>query len=148
MRCPLTVYPLYKISGKHHKKTKRIFLWPYPKTFAVSCWIFFAPTNARCCLIYNKTVPTVFILTGQQCVSVTTASQSPPSVQEALCPWEIPRECSLEGLKFWQSGRYGPICNGLLKRGGTSTAVVVKSLRGTMWIFHEVMWASRSGFGQ
>ncbi|XP_076022797.1 tyrosine-protein kinase STYK1 isoform X2 [Genypterus blacodes] len=66
---------------------------------------------------------------GQQCVSVTTSSLSPPRTQQALRPWELPRECSLEGLKFWQSGCYGPICNGLLKRDGTSTAVVVKSLR-------------------
>lgn len=66
---------------------------------------------------------------GQQCVPVTPPSVSPPKVQEALNPWEIPRECSLEGLEFWQSGCYGPICNGVLKRGGTSTAVVVKSLR-------------------
>ncbi|KAF7660488.1 hypothetical protein LDENG_00281370, partial [Lucifuga dentata] len=66
---------------------------------------------------------------GQQCVSVTTPSISPPKVQETLNPWEIPGECSLEGLKFWQSGCYGPICNGVFKRDGTSTAVVVKSLR-------------------
>ncbi|XP_029912550.1 tyrosine-protein kinase STYK1 [Myripristis murdjan] len=58
------------------------------------------------------------------------ASISPVRVQEALRPWEIPGECVLVGLKYWQTGRYGPICNGLLKRDRTSTAVVVKSLRG------------------
>uniref|UniRef100_A0A3B4TF51 Si:ch73-206d17.1 n=1 Tax=Seriola dumerili TaxID=41447 RepID=A0A3B4TF51_SERDU len=46
-------------------------------------------------------------------------------------PWEIPQECVLEGLEFWQTGRYGPICKGLLKKkDGPSSAVVVKCLRG------------------
>lgn len=67
---------------------------------------------------------------GLQSVSLTTASVGPPKVQAALYPWEIPEECVLEGLEFWQTGRYGPICKGLLKkRDGTSSAVVVKSLR-------------------
>ncbi|XP_042347370.1 tyrosine-protein kinase STYK1 isoform X2 [Plectropomus leopardus] len=67
---------------------------------------------------------------GQQSVSPTAASVSAPKVQAALCPWEIPEECALEGLEFWQSGRHGPICKGLLKkRDGATSAVVVKSLR-------------------
>ncbi|XP_071377926.1 tyrosine-protein kinase STYK1 [Centroberyx affinis] len=65
----------------------------------------------------------------QQSVSLSAALISPARVQEALRPWEIPGECVLEGLEFWQTGRYGPICNGLLKRDGAFTAVVVKSLR-------------------
>ena len=63
-------------------------------------------------------------------VSHTAASRIPPGIKEALHLWEIQGECVLEGLEFWQTGRYGPICNGLLKREGSSTAVVVKSLRG------------------
>ena len=71
-------------------------------------------------------------LTGQQSVSLAAASVSAPKVQAALYPWEIPEECVLEGLEFWQMGRHGPICKGLLrKRDGASSAVVVKSLRGT-----------------
>ncbi|XP_044068688.1 tyrosine-protein kinase STYK1 isoform X2 [Siniperca chuatsi] len=67
---------------------------------------------------------------GQQSVSLTAASVSTPKVQAALYPWEIPEECVLEGLEFWQTGRHGPVCKGLLKkRDGASSAVVVKSLR-------------------
>ncbi|XP_029363147.1 tyrosine-protein kinase STYK1 [Echeneis naucrates] len=67
---------------------------------------------------------------GQQNVTLTAASVSTPKVQQVLNSWEIPQECVLEGLEFWQAGRYGPICKGLLKRGdGSSSAVVVKSLR-------------------
>uniref|UniRef100_A0A665V0K1 Si:ch73-206d17.1 n=1 Tax=Echeneis naucrates TaxID=173247 RepID=A0A665V0K1_ECHNA len=74
----------------------------------------------------------LFDLTGQQNVTLTAASVSTPKVQQVLNSWEIPQECVLEGLEFWQAGRYGPICKGLLKRGdGSSSAVVVKSLRGT-----------------
>lgn len=65
-------------------------------------------------------------------MSVTAASVSTPKVQAALYSWEIPEDCVLEGLEFWQTGRHGPICKGLLrKRDGASSAVVVKSLRGT-----------------
>lgn len=74
----------------------------------------------------------VFLTGQQQSVSLTAAAVSTPKVQAALCSWEIPEECVLEGLEFWQTGRHGPICKGLLKkRGGASSAVVVKSLRGT-----------------
>ncbi|XP_071333351.1 tyrosine-protein kinase STYK1 isoform X1 [Trachinotus anak] len=67
---------------------------------------------------------------GQQSVTLTAASVSTPKVQQALYSWEIPQECVLEGLEFWQTGRYGPICKGLLKkRDGPSSAVVVKCLR-------------------
>ncbi|XP_068997605.1 tyrosine-protein kinase STYK1 isoform X2 [Embiotoca jacksoni] len=67
---------------------------------------------------------------GQPSVSLTAASVSPPKVQAALRPWEIPEECVLKGLEFWQTGHYGPICKGLLKRrDGGSSAVVVKSLQ-------------------
>lgn len=67
---------------------------------------------------------------GQHSVSLTADSVTTPKVQAALYPWEIPEECVLEGLEFWQTGRYGPICKGLLKkRDGASSAVVVKSLR-------------------
>ncbi|CAI5648421.1 unnamed protein product [Oreochromis niloticus] len=67
---------------------------------------------------------------GQQIVSLSTASVGPPKVPAALDPWEIPEECVLEGLEFWQTGCYGPICKGLLrKKGGASSVVVVKCLR-------------------
>ncbi|XP_035512885.1 tyrosine-protein kinase STYK1 [Morone saxatilis] len=67
---------------------------------------------------------------GQQSVSFSATSVSTSKVQAALYSWEIPEECVLEGLEFWQRGRHGPICKGLLKkRGGALSAVVVKSLR-------------------
>lgn len=67
---------------------------------------------------------------SQQRVSVTAASVSTPKMQAALYHWEIPQECVLEGVEFWQTGHYGPICKGLLKkRDGAASAVVVKSLR-------------------
>ncbi|KAG7236900.1 hypothetical protein INR49_000133 [Caranx melampygus] len=67
---------------------------------------------------------------GQHSVTLTAASVSTPKVQQALNPWEISQECVLEGLEFWQTGRYGPICKGLLKKtDGSSSAVVVKCLR-------------------
>lgn len=73
--------------------------------------------------------------TGQQIVSLTAASVSTPKVQAALYPWEIPEECVVEGLEFWQTGRHGPVCKGLLKkRDGSFSAVVVKTLRGTVLI--------------
>lgn len=73
------------------------------------------------------------LVSGQQIVSLSTASVGPPKVPAALDPWEIPEECVLEGLEFWQTGCYGPICKGLLKKkGGASSVVVVKCLRGTV----------------
>lgn len=67
---------------------------------------------------------------GQQGTCLTAASDSTPKVQSALCAWEIPEECVVEGLEFWHAGHYGPICKGLLKkRDGASSAVVVKTLR-------------------
>ncbi|XP_070696098.1 tyrosine-protein kinase STYK1 isoform X2 [Pempheris klunzingeri] len=73
---------------------------------------------------------TAHFANGQQSAPLTAASVSTPKVQAALKPWEIPEECVLEGLEFWQTGRRGPICKGLLrKRDGNSSAVVVKSLR-------------------
>ncbi len=84
--------------------------------------------GANLCLV-------VFFLTGQQSESLTVPSFSTPQVQAALSSWEIPEECTLEGLEFWQTGYYGPICEGLLKgRDGASSAVVVKSLRGKLRI--------------
>ncbi|XP_059188411.1 tyrosine-protein kinase STYK1 isoform X2 [Centropristis striata] len=72
----------------------------------------------------------VHFTNGQQSVTLTAASISTPRVQAALYSWEIPDECVLEGLEFWQTGRYGPICKGLLKkRDGASSAVVVKTLK-------------------
>ncbi|KAM9351032.1 tyrosine-protein kinase STYK1 [Symphorus nematophorus] len=84
-------------------------------------------------LLKNKqrvqSTPTHFT-NGQHSESMTAVAVSSPKVQAALCPWEIPEECVLEGLEFWQTGRHGPICKGLLKRrDGASSAVVVKSLR-------------------
>lgn len=51
--------------------------------------------------------------------------------QDALDPWEIPALCTLEGVEPLQMGRYGPICMGQLKQDNTSTAVVIKTLKGT-----------------
>lgn len=51
--------------------------------------------------------------------------------QDALGPWEIPAQCTLEGVELLQMGRYGPICMGQLKQDTTSTAVVIKILKGT-----------------
>ncbi|XP_075331336.1 LOW QUALITY PROTEIN: tyrosine-protein kinase STYK1 [Odontesthes bonariensis] len=65
---------------------------------------------------------------GQQRASEGSASVSAPKA--ALHPWEIPEECTLEGQEFWQPGRYGPICKGLLRqKDGASSFVVVKSLQ-------------------
>ncbi len=50
---------------------------------------------------------------------------------DALGPWEIPAQCTLEGVELLQMGRYGPICMGQLKQDTTSTAVVIKILKGT-----------------
>ncbi|KAM4610574.1 tyrosine-protein kinase STYK1 isoform 2-T2 [Polymixia lowei] len=65
----------------------------------------------------------------QHSVPLSAASRILPGVEEALRQWEIPGECVLEGVEFWHTGRYGPICNALLKKDGIPTAVVVKSLR-------------------
>lgn len=51
--------------------------------------------------------------------------------QDALDPWEIPAQCTLEGVELLQMGRYGPICMGQLKQDSISTAVVIKTLKGT-----------------
>ncbi|XP_036960573.1 tyrosine-protein kinase STYK1 isoform X1 [Acanthopagrus latus] len=58
------------------------------------------------------------------------STHSGQTADSASTPWELPEESVLEGLEFWQTGRYGPICKGLLKkRDGASYSVVVKSLR-------------------
>lgn len=63
---------------------------------------------------------------------MTEAGSGVVKAQALLQSWEIPEECVIEGLEFWQPGHYGPICKGQLKkRNGSSSAVVVKSLRGT-----------------
>uniref|UniRef100_A0A671K5Y0 Tyrosine-protein kinase STYK1-like n=2 Tax=Sinocyclocheilus anshuiensis TaxID=1608454 RepID=A0A671K5Y0_9TELE len=49
--------------------------------------------------------------------------------QDALGLWEIPAQCSLEGVELLQMGRYGPIFMGQLKQDNTSTAVVIKTLK-------------------
>uniref|UniRef100_A0A3Q3X3K1 Protein kinase domain-containing protein n=1 Tax=Mola mola TaxID=94237 RepID=A0A3Q3X3K1_MOLML len=55
-----------------------------------------------------------------------------------LYSWEMPKECVVEELEFWQTGHYGPICKGVLKtRDGASSAVVVKSLRAEAQEFVE-----------
>lgn len=94
----------------------------------------------KICFFFHIYLLNLYVfLPDQQSVSTTTASVSTPKVQAVLNPWEIPDECILEGLEFWQTGRYGPICKGLLKRrdDGVSSAVVVKSLRG---ICHGSRW--------
>ncbi|XP_072305359.1 tyrosine-protein kinase STYK1 [Eucyclogobius newberryi] len=62
-------------------------------------------------------------------MDVGEESGAPPKVPASLGPWEMPPECSLEAVDFWQKGHYGPICKGTLKRPDSSSqAVVVKSL--------------------
>ncbi|KAK7884907.1 hypothetical protein WMY93_028030 [Mugilogobius chulae] len=52
-----------------------------------------------------------------------------PKVHPLLGHWEMPPDCSLEGVNFWQKGHYGPICKGTLRRkDGSSQPVVIKSL--------------------
>ena len=71
--------------------------------------------------------------TDQECISINGTMVRPPlSSQDAVCLWEIPGDCTLEGLEFWQSGRYGPICRASLRREATPTPVVVKTLRGAL----------------
>lgn len=67
----------------------------------------------------------------QQAASMTEAGSGTSKARTLLQSWEIPKDCVVEGLKFWQQGHYGPICEGHLKNGNGSSAVVVKSLRGT-----------------
>lgn len=88
----------------------------------------------ECLIVMPSAYLLIFALvSGQQIVSLSTASVGPSKVPAALDPWEIPEECVLEGLEFWQTGCYGPICKGLLKKkGGASSVVVVKCLRGTV----------------
>lgn len=82
-----------------------------------------------CSLHKNKRRPpqTTAQFTNQQSMVVNGDSVL-SKVQEAL--WEIPKECALEGVEFWQTGHYGPICKGVLKKSdGRATAVVIKSLQ-------------------
>ncbi|KAM9752783.1 tyrosine-protein kinase STYK1 isoform 2-T2 [Menidia menidia] len=67
---------------------------------------------------------------GQQRSSEGSPSVSSQRDQAALSPWEIPEDCTIEGLEFLQPGHYGSICKGVLRRrDGASSSVVVKSLR-------------------
>ncbi|XP_067095342.1 tyrosine-protein kinase STYK1 [Osmerus mordax] len=67
---------------------------------------------------------------NQECLSINGTMVRPPlSSQDAVCLWEIPGDCTLEGLEFWQSGHYGPICRAFLRSEAISTHVVVKTLR-------------------
>ncbi|XP_056895701.1 tyrosine-protein kinase STYK1 isoform X2 [Takifugu flavidus] len=66
----------------------------------------------------------------QRAASMTEAGSGILKAQALLKSWELPEECVIEGLEFWKTGHYGPICKGQLKnRNGSSSAVVVKSLR-------------------
>lgn len=74
------------------------------------------------------------IVTDQQATSMTEAGSGTSKAPALLQSWEVPQECVLERLELWQKGHYGPVCKGQLKnRDGASSAVVVKSLRGTAW---------------
>lgn len=66
---------------------------------------------------------------------MNTVSGTPRPAQDSLGPWEIPAQCVLEGVEVFQMGRYGPTCKGQLKQENTSTAVVIKTLKGTNIIF-------------
>lgn len=68
--------------------------------------------------------------TSQQIMDFSENSVSSPKVQSVLGQWEMPKECGLEGVEFWQKGHYGPVCKGLLKKkDGSCHPVVIKSLR-------------------
>ncbi|XP_043080048.1 tyrosine-protein kinase STYK1 [Puntigrus tetrazona] len=62
-------------------------------------------------------------------VPLDTGFGSMRPAQDALDPWEIPAQCTLEGVEPLQKGRYGPICTGQLKQDSTSTAAVIKTLK-------------------
>lgn len=70
-------------------------------------------------------------LSQEEPVTLNTVSGTPRHAQDTLGQWEIPIHCVLEGVEVFQMGRYGPICKGLLKEDNTSTAVVIKTLKGT-----------------
>ncbi|XP_071228730.1 tyrosine-protein kinase STYK1 isoform X2 [Salvelinus alpinus] len=85
-------------------------------------------TRILCSLFHRRatpertSIPAHYTNRGQECVS-----SSP--VRDGM-EMEIPGECTLEGLEFWQTGHYGPICRGTMRRKDISSAVVVKTLRG------------------
>ncbi|XP_051517107.1 tyrosine-protein kinase STYK1-like isoform X2 [Myxocyprinus asiaticus] len=62
-------------------------------------------------------------------VPVGTVSGTLQPAQDKLGPWEIPAQCTLEGVELFQMGHYGPICKGQLKQDSISTAVVIKILK-------------------
>ncbi|XP_068162887.1 tyrosine-protein kinase STYK1 isoform X2 [Antennarius striatus] len=49
-------------------------------------------------------------INAQQSVSTIETCGHTPKFRTALGPWEIPEDCVLGEVKFWQKGRYGPIC--------------------------------------
>jgi len=65
-------------------------------------------------------------------VPLDTGAGTLRPTQGALAPWEIPALCTLVGVEPLQMGRYGPICTAHLKQDNTSTAVVIKTLKGTL----------------
>lgn len=75
---------------------------------------------------------------------MTEAASGTLKAQALLRTWEIPEECVMEGLEFWQKGHYGPTCKGQLKnRNGSSSAVVVKSLKGTAGNMNKISFSCR-----
>lgn len=81
---------------------------------------------------FMQTEQASFNVTDQQAASMTEAGSGTSKAQARLRSWQIPQECVLEQLELWQKGHYGPVCKGRLRnRDGSSSAVVVKSLRGT-----------------
>ncbi|XP_015192253.1 tyrosine-protein kinase STYK1 isoform X1 [Lepisosteus oculatus] len=52
-----------------------------------------------------------------------------PVRDPGLRQWEIPGDTAIEDLEFLRSGRFGPVCRAKLTQGGSSTAVVIKTLR-------------------
>lgn len=51
-----------------------------------------------------NTLTSGLAVTAQQSVSLAAVSVRAPKVQSVLDRWEIPEECVLEGLEFWQTG--------------------------------------------
>ncbi|KAL4623776.1 tyrosine-protein kinase STYK1-like [Arapaima gigas] len=66
---------------------------------------------------------------GQGLVNIATVSAGLVTARDALGPWEVSKDCVLEGLEFLEMGRYGPVCKSRLQRRGITCAVVVKTLQ-------------------
>ncbi|XP_051515060.1 tyrosine-protein kinase STYK1-like [Myxocyprinus asiaticus] len=85
--------------------------------------------NSILCSSYHEKSCLINHLSEGEPVPLGAISWTLQSAQDALSPWEIPAQCTLEGVELFQMGHYGPICKGQLKQDSISTAVVIKSLK-------------------